>query len=153
MRITGDDEQGGRAIPVCGPELKNFARSVVNRCTGRRGPLGTGTATFHHPTLALATILDRASVILPDEPSRLAAARRSTEILRSIPIDNADHDGGDPAGMTAMNHYNFGHDHWVEGRRPEAHAAFLAARAAYDHLIDRGDQGTHRVPGPAFFGR
>jgi tetratricopeptide (TPR) repeat protein len=93
------------------------------------------------PRVALATSLHRASVILPDEPSRRAAARRSNEILQSLPTDHAEFDGSDPAGITAMNHYNVGRDHWEKGRRPEALAAFLAARAAYDHVLDRGDRG------------
>ncbi len=93
------------------------------------------------PRVALATSLHRASVILPDEPSRRAAARRSNEILQSIPPENADVDGGDPAGLAAMNHYNLGHDLFYKGRQPEALAAFLAARAAYDHLLARPDRG------------
>ena len=92
------------------------------------------------PRVALATSLHRASVILPDEPSRRAAARRSNEILQSIPTDNAEFDGSDPAGITAMIHYNIGRDHWEKDRRPEALAAFLAARAAYNHVLDRGDR-------------
>ena len=91
------------------------------------------------PRVALATSLHRASVILPDESSHSAAALRSNEILRSIPTDDAD--AGGSAGLIAMNHYNIGHDHFKHGRRPEALAAFLAARAAYNHALDRGDRG------------
>ncbi len=92
------------------------------------------------PRVALATSLHRASVILPDEPSRRAAGRRSNEILRSIPTENAELDGGDPANLTAMNQYNIGHAQIEKGRLAEAIAAFLAAQAAYDHLLERGDR-------------
>ena len=39
-----------------------------------------------------------------------------------------------------MNHYNTGDQHWARGRRSEALAAFLGARAAYDQAITQGDR-------------
>jgi hypothetical protein len=40
----------------------------------------------------------------------------------------------------AMNHYNTGHEHWMKGRRPQALAAFLDARAAIDEAVARGNR-------------
>ncbi|MGO9469832.1 MAG: protein kinase domain-containing protein [Isosphaeraceae bacterium] len=90
------------------------------------------------PRIALAESLHRASVTLPDEPSRQAAALRANEILKSIPTDNAELKETDSAGLVAINYYNIGHDHWMKGRYSEARASFLAAQATYDRLLDGG---------------
>src|SRR5262249_5022974 len=52
----------------------------------------------------LALSLQRAVLVLPDDEERRAAARRSTEIQRSIPAGSAGFDRGDSLGMMAMNH-------------------------------------------------
>jgi eukaryotic-like serine/threonine-protein kinase len=95
--------------------------------------------TAVRPRLALAEGLHRASVILPDQPSRLAAARRSSEILTSFPDEIAKLEKNNAAILIAMNHYNLGHEYWMKGRHSEALAAFLAAQAVYDRQIDGGD--------------
>ena len=56
----------------------------TGRKTGLPGP------RRHPPRIALATSLHRASAILPDEPSRRAAAQRSNEILQIDPAENAE---------------------------------------------------------------
>ncbi|HKI21273.1 MAG TPA: hypothetical protein VKA15_25490, partial [Isosphaeraceae bacterium] len=91
------------------------------------------------PRIALAESLHRASVTLPDDASRQAAARRANEILKSIPTESAELKASDSASLVAMNYYNIGHGHWMKGRYSEARASFLAAQAVYDHLLDGGD--------------
>jgi hypothetical protein len=85
----------------------------------------------------LAASLQRAARILPDDEERRAAARRSTEIQRSIPAGSA---GIDSLGMMAMNHYNIGHEHYERGRRAEALAALMAGRAAIEEALAVGDR-------------
>ncbi len=91
------------------------------------------------PRIALATSLHRASAILPDDPSRRAAAQRSNAILQSIPSVNDEFKKTESAGLIAINHYNIGNDHLFKGRYAEALTAFEAAQAAYDDLLERGD--------------
>jgi tRNA A-37 threonylcarbamoyl transferase component Bud32/tetratricopeptide (TPR) repeat protein len=88
----------------------------------------------------MAASLQRASTILPDDEERRAAARRSTDIERSILVGTASTDNGDSLGLMAMNHYNTGHEHWMKGRRPQALAAFLDARTAIDEAVARGNR-------------
>jgi hypothetical protein len=92
------------------------------------------------PRIALAECLHRASLIFPDDPSRRAAAHRSSEIAQSIPPGSGEHDRVESALLAAMNSYNLGHHHWQNGRRSEAIAAFLAAQAVYDRLLSGGDR-------------
>jgi eukaryotic-like serine/threonine-protein kinase len=92
------------------------------------------------PRVALAASLHRASAFLPDETARREAARRSSEIQRSIPKEDHEAGVGNSAAITAMNDYNSGHEHWMKGRSSEALADFLAARAVYDDLLDRGER-------------
>jgi hypothetical protein len=97
----------------------------------------------------MAASLQRASTILPDDEERRAAARRSTEIQLSISVGTVGIDHGDSLGLTAMNHYNTGHELWMKGRQPQALAAFLAARAAIDEALARGNRhpGTRALAG------
>jgi hypothetical protein len=88
--------------------------------------------------IALAACLHRASVILPDEPSRRAAAQRSNQIMQSVPTEAAAAEDGDSVGLVAFNHYNIGNEHWQKGRPGEALAEFVAAEAIYDQLLERG---------------
>ena len=88
----------------------------------------------------LAASLHVASVVLPDESARRESARRSDEVLRSIPTWDAGIGPDDRLTLTGMNHYNAGNDHWARGRRSEALAAFLGARAAFDQAITQGDR-------------
>jgi eukaryotic-like serine/threonine-protein kinase len=87
----------------------------------------------------ISVSLHRASTILPDEAERLAAARRSSEVQRSIaagvgPVDE------DPLPLVAMNEYNTGDLYYNKGQRAEAIAAFLAARATIDQAIVAGNR-------------
>ena len=86
----------------------------------------------------LALSLHRAATILAEDSARLAAARRSSEILRSIGVETDSSDQGHSLTLMAMNHYNIGDHHWGKGERSQALAAFLAARAAYEELLARG---------------
>jgi hypothetical protein len=97
----------------------------------------------------LASSRQRVSTILPDEGERREAARRSTEIQLSIPAGTTGIDHGDALGLAAMNHHNIGHEHWLKGRKAEAVAAFLAARAAIDEALARGNRhaGTRALAG------
>jgi hypothetical protein len=81
-------------------------------------------------------------VIFPDEPSRLAAMRRSNEILQAIPGATAVPTERESSGIIASNPYNLGHEHWARGRPGEALAAFLAAQAIYDRLLESADSDT-----------
>ncbi len=94
------------------------------------------------PRISLAASLHHASVIFSDEPSRRAAAQRSSEILKTIPPESAELRNGGSAGLVAMNHYNVGHEHFMKGRLSEAILAFQTAQAAYDRLLDGGDRST-----------
>ena len=67
---------------------------------------------------------------------------RSNEILRFIPADNAELKVNNSAGLVAFNSYNIGHEHWLLGRHQHALAAFVAAQAVYDRLLERGDADT-----------
>ena len=65
-------------------------------------------------------------------------------------------DGVRNPGCRSIN-YNLGHDYWMKGLHSEAIAAFLAAQAAYDHLLEpaikvqnarsRGPEPALSVPG------
>jgi Protein kinase domain len=94
------------------------------------------------PRISLAASLHQASVIFQDEPSRRAAAQRSSEILESIPPESAELRNDGSAALVAMNHYNVGHEQFMKGRLSEAILAFQAAQAAYDRLLDGGDRST-----------
>jgi tetratricopeptide (TPR) repeat protein len=76
-----------------------------------------------------------ATFLLGDEGQALA--RRSNEILRSIRKE--DPDGNSPV-LTAMNHFNLGDMYARKGDSSRALPELLAARAAYDEAIARGDR-------------
>jgi tetratricopeptide (TPR) repeat protein len=92
------------------------------------------------PRLALAAGLHHASILFPDEPSRRAAAERSNELLRAIPPDSTELKETESQGLAAMNRFNIGHFHFMNGRYAEATRAFEAAQAAYDRLLDGGEK-------------
>ena len=89
---------------------------------------------------ALAGSLHRAATFHYDEAEGPALARRSNEILESILKEAHGADAGDSLVLTAMNHYNMGNMHFQKGRLSQALPEFLAARAAYDEAIARGDR-------------
>ncbi len=88
----------------------------------------------------LAASLHVASVVLPDESARRESARRSDEVLRSLPTSGAGVGPDDRLTLTGMNHYNAGDEHWARGRPAEALTAFFGARAAFDQAITQGDR-------------
>ncbi len=92
------------------------------------------------PRLYLAASLHRASAIFLDEPSRRAAAQRSSEILQSIPPDSAELKEEKLESLVAINSHNIGNEHYSKGRYSDALAAFLAAQAVYDLVLDGGDR-------------
>ena len=83
----------------------------------------------------LATVLHRASTLLPDTGERRSALRRSTDILQVLLAENPDGDRRSWHRLVAINHYNDGHSLFGLGRFPEAIAAFRAARVAYNELL------------------
>jgi Protein kinase domain len=88
---------------------------------------------------ALASSLHRAATFHAADAEGLALARRSNEILRTIPEEARD-TAGDALVMSAINHFNTGHMYITKGQVSLALAEFLAARAAYDGIIARGDR-------------
>ncbi len=87
--------------------------------------------TGHEPSSGVGDLAGRVR--------RRAAARRSQEILLSIPPENIELKETDSTALVAINHYNIGDEHWHQGRLSEALAAFVAAQAIYDQLLERGD--------------
>jgi tetratricopeptide (TPR) repeat protein len=83
----------------------------------------------------LATVLHRASTLLPEPAERRSTVRRSTEILETLIDDDSGGDRRTWLRLLAMNHYNDGHYLFGVGRGGEAVIAFRAARRAYEALL------------------
>jgi serine/threonine protein kinase len=89
---------------------------------------------------ALAVALHYLAVTEPDDATRNAAARRSTEIFEALCREHPQGERLDWLYSIAMNHYNFGHVEWSNNRNSQALESFHAAEAACQRLYDIGDR-------------
>jgi serine/threonine protein kinase len=90
--------------------------------------------------VALASALHYAAAIEPDDATRIATARRSTEFYESLCREHRDGDRVNWLHCITMNHYNSGHLLSVRGQNAKAIDSFLAALSTCRHLADLGDR-------------
>jgi tetratricopeptide (TPR) repeat protein len=87
----------------------------------------------------LAMVLQRASTLLPDIEERRSILKRSIGILKGLLAERAEGNRHEWNRLVAMNYYNDGHYHFINGRAAEAISAFREARAAYDEVLAQPD--------------